>query len=160
LLSPDSIHSEMLGFEIESAHEASQLQQGRPSLLPLRVNYTGPLPEPLASILDPLQYYLWESEHDNLGLATELAEALKHLPPVEPADAASSQPAASPAVPAQRPPPKPSTSVPRPAALEAIGGAVPLDSQFYVTRQVDTELTSSISKSDSIVLIKGVRQMG
>src|SRR5258708_5562276 len=60
LLSPDSIRSEMLGFEIESAHEASQLQQSRPRLLPVRVKYTGPLPEPLASILDPLQYYLWE----------------------------------------------------------------------------------------------------
>src|SRR5579859_181394 len=84
LLSPDSIHSEMLGFEIESAHEAAQLQQGQPRLLPVRVNYTGPLPEPLASILDPVQYYLWEGEQDNLGLVTELAEALKHLPTPSP----------------------------------------------------------------------------
>src|SRR5438128_365846 len=36
LLSPNSIHSEMLGFEIESAHEAAQLQNGRPRLLPVR----------------------------------------------------------------------------------------------------------------------------
>src|SRR5579872_5424109 len=77
LLSSESIHSEMLGFEIESAHEASQLNQGKPKLLPVRVNYTGPLPEPLASILDPVQYFLWEGEQDNLGLGTELAEALK-----------------------------------------------------------------------------------
>jgi len=31
LLSADSIHSEMLAFEIESAHEASQLQRGPPT---------------------------------------------------------------------------------------------------------------------------------
>jgi hypothetical protein len=160
LLSPDSIHSEMLGFEIESAHEAAQLQNGRPCLLPLRVNYTGPLPEPLASILDPLQYYLWESEHDSLGLATELTEALKHLPPGEAQGAPAPPPPTSPPAPAQRLQPKPSVAMPRPAALEAIGGAVPLDSQFYVTRPVDNELVSSMSKGDSIVLIKGVRQMG
>ena len=52
LLSAESINSEMLSFEIETAHEAAQLQQGRPRLLPVRVNYTGPLPEPLAGILD------------------------------------------------------------------------------------------------------------
>ena len=70
----------MLAFEIETAHETAQLQQGKPILLPVRVNYTGPLPEPLSSILDPIQYFLWEGEHDNLGLITELKEALKHLP--------------------------------------------------------------------------------
>jgi hypothetical protein len=160
LLSSESIHSEMLGFEIETAHEASQLQGGRPSLLPVRVNYTGPLPEPLASILDPLQYYLWEGEQDSLGLATELAETLKHLPVGETQATGSPQSASRPAVTTAQLQPRPSTGVARPAALESIGGAVPLDSQFYITRPVDNELVSSISKSDSIVLIKGVRQMG
>src|SRR5438045_2636273 len=37
LLSPDSIYSEMLGFEIESAHEAAQLNDGKPRILPVRV---------------------------------------------------------------------------------------------------------------------------
>src|SRR6516162_10963111 len=49
LLSAESVHSEMLGFEIETAHETSQLKHGRPKLLPVRVDYTGPLPEPLSS---------------------------------------------------------------------------------------------------------------
>ena len=35
LLSAESIHSEMLAFEVEAAHETSQLQQGRPRLLPV-----------------------------------------------------------------------------------------------------------------------------
>lgn len=159
LLSTDSIHSEMLGFEIETAHEASQLQNGRPRLLPVRVNYTGPLPEPMASILDPIQYFLWEGEHDNLGLTTELTEALKHVP--EPSPAA---PTAAPKLPEPRmeetsaaPRPQPGA---RPAALESIGGAVPLDSAFYVTRSVDADLQSAIATRDSIILIKGARQMG
>ena len=158
LLSADSVHSEMLGFEIESAHEASQLQAGRPRLLPVRVGYTGPLPEPLASILDPLQYFLWESEHDNLGLVTELGEAIKNIPDVEgtPGQADSPKPAAE----LPRAQVKAASGLPRPAVFEAVGGAVALDSQFYVTRPVDGEFRSAISKGDSIVLLKGARQMG
>ena len=159
LLSPDSIYSEMLGFEIETAHESAQLQQGKPRLFPVRVNYTGPLPEPISSILDPIQYFLWEGEHDNLGLITELKEALKHIP-----EADSDTPAASgfsgdkkAASTAQA---EPVPAQVRPPALEAIGGAVPLGSEFYVTRPADAELLSSISNRDSIVLIKGARQMG
>ncbi len=162
LLSADSIYSEMLGFEIESAHEASQVQQGRPRLLPVRVKYTGPLPEPLASILDPVQYFLWEGEHDNLGLATELAETLKHLP--EPEPAAESQPAQTSVAPAALAPSTPAAKAAsppsRPAALESVGGAVPLDSEFYVTRPADADVRNGIDHHDSIILIKGARQMG
>jgi hypothetical protein len=158
LLSADSIHSEMLGFELEIAHEASQLQSGKPRLLPVRLNYTGPLPEPMASILDPIQYFLWEGPNDNLGLITELGEALKHMPAVvaeEPSRAAAVVP--PPGMPAHQKTPGGST---RPLALEAIGGAVPLDSEFYLARPVDADLYSAISKRDSIILIKGARQMG
>ncbi len=162
LLSPDAIYSEMLSFEIESAHEASQVQQGRPRLLPVRVNYTGPLPEPLASILDPVQYFLWEGEQDSLGLVTELAESLKHLPQPEPAGepVPDQTPNALSAAPAEAAPPKPAASTSRPPALEAVGGAVPLDSEFYISRPADNEVRRAVDNHDSIVLIKGARQMG
>ncbi len=161
LLSADSIYSEMLSFEIETAHEAAQLQQGRPRLLPVRVNYTGPLPEPLSSILDPIQYFLWEGPQDNLGLATELAEALKHLPEPEPAGAAQPAPTrGAPAAPATRPPGSPAATPIRPPAIEGIGGAVPLHSQYYIARTADADLHASISKQDSVILLKGSRQMG
>jgi hypothetical protein len=155
LLSADSIQSDMLAFEIETAHETAQLEQGRPRLLPVRVNYTGPLPEPLASILEPIQYFLWEGESDDLGLVTELAEALKHLP--EPAPE-TKKPQAAPSV--VQPAATPEMARARPSASNAIGGAVPLDSEYYVTRPADAEMRSSIMKRDSIVLIKGARQMG
>src|SRR5581483_8442578 len=154
LLSSDSIYSEMLGFEIESAHEASQLNGAKPRLLPVRVRYTGPLPEPLSSILDPLQYFLWEGEQDNLGLVTELGEALKQAPAAV-ADAHSPSAPAAPTPVAQ-----PMATQVRPAALESLGGAVPLDSEFYINRAADGELRSAITKHDSIVLLKGARQMG
>lgn len=161
LLSADSITSEMLGFEIETAQEAGQLNQGSPRILPIRVGYTGPLPEPLASILDPIQYFLWEGPQDDLGLMTEVMEAMKHVP----RRSVACPPPQSPAVTAGVKRPalemgKPSAPLGRPAALESLGGAVPLNSEFYVERAADTELHNCIANRDSIVLIKGARQMG
>jgi hypothetical protein len=164
LLSESSIQSEIMGFEVEHAHEAAQVNGGRPALLPVRVRYTGPLPEPLAGILDPLQYLLWDGEQDDEGLAAELAYALEKLAPVQ---ASTALPAKGLRLTPRLTKPKPleiqtpAEVKPRPpAALEAIGGAVPLDSEFYLPRPADQELQTAIGRFDSIVLIKGARQMG
>jgi hypothetical protein len=44
--------------------------------------------------------------------------------------------------------------------LEGAGGAVPLDSPFYVARPADDELGVAIARGDGIILVKGARQMG
>ncbi|MFN0120471.1 MAG: AAA-like domain-containing protein [Blastocatellia bacterium] len=44
--------------------------------------------------------------------------------------------------------------------LEPPGGAVPLDSRFYITRPTDEKFTAAITRGDSIVLVKGARQVG
>lgn len=44
--------------------------------------------------------------------------------------------------------------------FEPAGGAVPLYSRFYVARPTDEEFQAAISRRDSIVLIKGARQVG
>jgi hypothetical protein len=44
--------------------------------------------------------------------------------------------------------------------LEAEGGAVPLNSPFYVVRAADAEFREAVLRSDSSVLVKGARQMG
>src|SRR5262249_19879504 len=44
--------------------------------------------------------------------------------------------------------------------LEPEGGAVPLDSPFYITRPTDAEFRTALARRDSIVLVKGARQMG
>jgi DNA-binding winged helix-turn-helix (wHTH) protein len=46
------------------------------------------------------------------------------------------------------------------AGLEPVGGAMPLDSQFYITRPADEQFREAIARRDSIVLIKGARQVG
>lgn len=44
--------------------------------------------------------------------------------------------------------------------LEMVGGAIPLDSKFYVKRPVDTDFLNAVKRRDSIVLLKGSRQVG
>lgn len=44
--------------------------------------------------------------------------------------------------------------------LEAEGGAVPLGSSFYIERPTDAEFRKALTRGDSIVLVKGPRQVG
>lgn len=138
LLSESSMTSEMLAYEVQMAHEAAQQNKGKPRLLPVRVNYEGPLPEPLQGILSPLQYALWTAEADDARLVKELLTAL-----------------AKPAAP-------PQVHVPQalPHNLETPGGAVPLSSVYYVKRPTDAAFAEALRRRDSIVLVKGARQMG
>jgi hypothetical protein len=51
--------------------------------------------------------------------------------------------------------------VPAPARLETVGGAVPLDSPFYLQRAADAEFHAAVLAPEiCIVLVKGARQMG
>jgi class 3 adenylate cyclase len=45
-------------------------------------------------------------------------------------------------------------------ARDSVGGAVPLGSEFYIARPVDAEFIKAVSRQESIVLVKGARQMG
>jgi len=46
------------------------------------------------------------------------------------------------------------------SSLEPEGGAVPLGSPYYITRSTDGDFQQAILRSDSIVLVKGARQIG
>ena len=133
LLSAASVASEMIACEVETAHQSRQ-QTGRPMLLPVRLEYEDPLPGVLGPILDPLHCFMWGGPEDNARMVEELFRAL-----------VSSEP-----VPFQR----------RLPPLEPDGGAVPIESPFYVVRPTDHEFQAAIARRDSIVLVKGARQMG
>jgi DNA-binding winged helix-turn-helix (wHTH) protein len=45
-------------------------------------------------------------------------------------------------------------------APEAAGGAIALDSPYYVERPADSAFRAAVARRDSIVLVKGARQMG
>jgi class 3 adenylate cyclase len=131
LLSAESIWSEMLESEVQTAHEASQARGGRPYLLPVRVRYEGPLSEILQQALGTLQYAMWRGPEDDEPLVETLLNSLRRPPgPVAP--------------------PK----------LDPTGGPVPLDSRYYVVRPTDGEFEAAMDRGESIALIKGARQMG
>lgn len=132
LLSAASVQSEMLAYEIQIAREAAQRREGKPLILPVRVSFDAALPESLAGMLDGIQWARWNGPEDNGILLAEISASLLQI---------------------RRPP---SQAV----KLEAVGGAVPLDSNFYVVRPTDHEFHAAISRNDSIVLVKGARQMG
>jgi class 3 adenylate cyclase len=131
LLSASAVDSEMLEYELQTAHKAAQGPRGRPRILPVRVDYEGPLTPALAAILDPLQYALWRDPADDAHLMQQVVEALK-------------QPAVAAATPTAPP----------------LGGAVPLDSAYYVERPTDIAFRAAIERGDGTILLKGARQMG
>jgi DNA-binding SARP family transcriptional activator len=55
--------------------------------------------------------------------------------------------------------PSPMNSLPG-LQLEPEGGAVPLTSSFYIERETDSLFTTAVARQDSIVLVKGARQVG
>ena len=127
LLSESSIHSEMLTYEVQVAHDAAQ-SQGKPRILPVRVRYEGALPPDIDGILARLQYFHWKGPEDDGTLVDQVTAAL-------------AQPS-------------------KPVAAPSPGGALQLDSKFYVVRPTDQEFLTAISRRDPIVLVKGARQMG
>lgn len=132
LLSPTAVYSEMLAYEVEVAYKKWLENSGKPRLLPIRINFEEPLPQELSNMLGNLQYALWRSHADDQSLIDELLERLTRPSPV-------SHPT---------------------YLLEMVGGAIPLDSKFYVERQVDNAFQKAIARRDSIVLLKGARQVG
>ncbi|MBI3417762.1 MAG: AAA-like domain-containing protein [Verrucomicrobia bacterium] len=164
LLSHSSSQSEMIAYEVELVHEAAQINNGRPHLFPIRVNYDGPLPELLGQMIDSLAALMWNNSEDSPRVITELVAKLRAIAPAQPAEPA---PKPTPVRLAERVSarPKPAVRVVTPApnipsALEPIGGAVPLHSAYYLVRPQDADLQTAVARYDSIILIKGARQMG
>ncbi|MCI0535906.1 MAG: AAA-like domain-containing protein [Verrucomicrobiales bacterium] len=134
LLSAQSVQSEMLAYELEMARDAAQQRQGKPRLIGVRIQSREPLPENLSGLLEAPCAVHWEGPQDDERVANEMLQALISNP-------------------------QETQRLHRPE-LETVGGAVPLDSAFYVVRNVDEEFESALAKHDSVVLVKGARQMG
>lgn len=158
LISAASMRSEMLEDELFIARDAAESRGGLPRLLPVRIRYTGDLPGGIAGMLNPIEYALWEGPKDDARLLEELADGLE-TPPEE-ARPAARLPTPAPEAPAAEPALSAAGAQPAPLALEAVGGAVPLGSRFYLERDTDAEFLQAIQRRDSIVLVNGARQMG
>jgi serine/threonine protein kinase len=134
LLSEASVQSEMLAYELEVAHQAAQHQNGLPIRLPVRVQFTAPWPQSLQPFLDRIPHFSWDSAADDERLVSELSRALENTQQSFARDVG-----------------------PR---IESAGGAVDLASNFYVDRPSDEVFQQAVTRWESIVRVKGARQMG
>jgi hypothetical protein len=131
IVSPLSLRSEMFEYEIETAHDQF-VRAGKPVLLPVRIRIDDPLEGTVASILQPLHFFTWNGPEDDEKLVAELLSAITE-------------------------PLKPRAEE---AKLEPVGGAVPPESPFYVRRVCDAVFLQALDAQESILLVKGARQIG
>ncbi|MEZ0325871.1 MAG: AAA-like domain-containing protein [Fimbriimonas sp.] len=131
VLSDQSLTSEMIQYELETVADERR-KAGRPILLPIRVGTDKPLEGPMSGFVNEFNYVFWKGPEDDERIAEEILAALAEAPPVEPKD----------------------------LPLEPAGGAVAPNSRFYVTREVDGELDEAIKSNESVILIRGPRQVG
>lgn len=153
IISAGAAQSELLAYEIEIAHEAAQRGTGRPMLLPVRVKPSGPLPDLLSRVFDAGDYHNWMGPDDDQRLTGDLIKAIEPLSKM-----GGEKSVAGPLAGSAQAQPRKLASMP--GKLEPVYGAVPLESEFYLTRPQDAELRTAVLNRDSIVLIKGARQMG
>jgi MinD-like ATPase involved in chromosome partitioning or flagellar assembly len=76
LISSSAVRSDMFVAEIEQAHNLATSRGGRPIILPVRVNYTEPLPYPLSAYLDHIQFAYWRNSGDTAQIVKALGEAV------------------------------------------------------------------------------------
>jgi len=132
ILSPASSGSEMLEYELETALDESR-RRGIPKVIPVWVGDGGAPAGPLGSYLSGLRGVHWHGEHDDLKLVAEVLTALGEAPGTPPA----------PQIP-----------------IEPAGGAVVPSSPYYTLRATDQEFEDAIRNTESVILVKGPRQVG
>jgi hypothetical protein len=155
-LSKDSVQSEMVRGEIETAQRLASERGGNPKILPVRVAFHDPLQYPLSAYLNRIQWAMWESETDTPRLMTELSKAINeeaHLPSPTPTPGDSTEELAAP------------TALAQPRKLDARRvdspeGTMDTQSVFYVARPSDDVALNAIQRQGVTITIKGPRQMG
>jgi len=131
ILTDSSSESEMLQFEVETALDEWR-NHGKPFLLPVRIELKAPLGGSMGASLDDLQFVSWHGPSDDARVADEVRSALKNS----------------------------MAAVEKNHPLEPAGGAMSPDSPFYIVRDADVEVENAIRARESVILVRGPRQIG
>jgi len=159
LLSKSAAESEMVQAEVRLAHQRRR-RDGRPAILPVRVNYQGALDYELDAYLGRIQYVMWTGDGDTDRVISELLMSLAEVDP----KSSTSAPALDEldlTAPGQhlqnRRRPQASAD---PRALLPPGGTIKLDDHFYVRRDPDGHIDRTAQFRGRTLVIKAARQMG
>jgi len=129
-VSPDSADDEVLRYQLEVAADERR-KRGFPQIVPVWMT-DGAAPDgPLSILQQNLHQTSWSGPPDEGRLIEEVRSVI-----------AKGQEELDPEL------------------LETLGGAVPTDSRFYVRRTADLALEKALGRHESIVLLKGPRQIG
>lgn len=134
-LSDRILSSETLAYELHLANSEAEVNEGKPRIVPVVSRLSVELPEELARYFRVRRVV----KIGELDLSLDLYSQFFGV------RAANTSP--------------PTAGAPK-AKLETVGGAVPLGSPFYVEREEDQHFSRAIESRESIVLVKGARQMG
>lgn len=157
-LSEDSIRSDMVRQEIQTAHELRD--EGKMAIFPVRVGFQGKLPYDLASYLNRIQYTIWNAGDSEAELFTLLHAAITggaSLPvsPTTEDSAVVSLTGPSGAAEWNGAP----LSVPHPRIFMETG-TLRLDSPFYIRRREDEIAERCLAMPGSTIVIQGEGQTG
>ncbi len=153
LLSAAGVQSEVLAAEVEMAHTLASRADSKLRLLPVRLAFREPLPDPLHGYLQDRPAAFWQDEGDTPALLEAVSAAFQGA--ALPLDAAAQ------ARLGQRPA---AQAEPQPSAqrwtLEMPEGTMAPDSAFYVRRESDEVAQAAIARRGVTITIKGPRQVG
>ncbi len=154
-LSEQSIHSEMVQWEISQAQELALRQGGKPVILPVRLAYREAFPHPLNIYLNQINWAFWRSAEDTPHLIEELRLAINGGSLSIDLEAKTNLLQISESSPL--PPPTPFA---QPVALEMPSGTMKPESAFYMERNADAIALRGIIQQGVTIPIKGPRQVG
>jgi hypothetical protein len=154
LLSSHSVHSEFVREEVRLAREGRSAH-GRPALLPVRVQYPGPLGLPLGAWLNPYQSTSWDTDDDTERLLRQILDVIDgglEPPPVGPPSPSGPAPSYD----FHRPEPTADLS-----QFTRPGGGLRPDDPFWIERKADREVLDIAQHLlEETVVIQGPRQVG
>ena len=131
ILSNASLTSEMLQYEVETAADERR-KRGRPYILPVKLENAEQLTGSIGALLSELQFVTWQNPEDDSCVVDEVRTAIENS----------------------------SADLGPDHHLAAAGGAVSPDSVYYVVRNSDLEMKDAIRARESVILIRGPRQVG
>lgn len=155
-ISAHSVLSEMVQGEIETAHQLSKEQSGRPCILPVRLAYREPFNYPLSAYLNRINWAYWGADSDTENLIEELTRAIEGNQLTIAGDECKAD-FIQVSEPAELPQPLPQA---QPVTLEMPEGTMDTQSGFYVVRASDAVAQAAIARQGVTITIKGPRQMG
>ncbi|WP_374687649.1 AAA-like domain-containing protein [Promineifilum sp.] len=169
LLSRQSQDSEMLQQEVQRAYEYGR-RQGKPVILPIRINHEDMLPYSLAAFLNTQQYLLWRGDQDTDAVLTGLLAAIAGDKPAPPPLAPlPAQPAPQTIITTDgrvaeagsfAKPPLPAFDPRVMDDMEVPGGTMRLSDKFYIEREADAQLKRQLTRRGTMSTIRAPRQTG